>query len=208
MTCSDPQWGRPYSERTFNMVFSLRHDFAEFSKRLDVPIIAIAGSVADEYDTQEGIKGAIDWVQDNFISLLPSWSIIVDERLNFRTKLLNATINDIGIGNIKLETAKQFFPDMPWEELVDLILTDRGTIAIAAMVIRQAVERLRPHVQGLSDAQKEAAYVTYYKQGESYIQRYAKRSAAEPPGSDSIAPGEGCRVLRQRHRFAQVLSVR
>jgi hypothetical protein len=100
------------------------------------------GSVADEYDTQTGVKGTLDRLQNGFISALPSSWIWVDEQVNFGTKILNATLHDIGIGNIKLETAKQFFPDMSWGDLVDYIFTDQGTIHIATMVIQQAVERL------------------------------------------------------------------
>ena len=202
--CGGSQWGQLYAERTFDMVFRLRFDFLRFARQYCVPIIAIAGSVADEYDTQTGVKGTLDRLQNGFISALPSSWIWVDEQVGSRTKLLNATLHDLGIGNIKLETAKQFFPHMSWGDLVDYILTDQGTIHTAAMVIQQAVERLRPYVCGLSDAHEEAVYVSYYKQGDSYIQRYLQRSAAEP-NTGSILPGEGCRVFRQRHRLVEAL---
>jgi hypothetical protein len=210
-----PTENYPYSDDTFVVIAGLADTIKDFSRRYDVPPIAVAGSIADEYNTRTGVRSAVDWFQDRvLLNYMPNFFIEVDAWAGFNTKLLNSTKHDIGIGNIKLETAKLIYEqykytfqknDMDYSDLVDYILTDQGTVHVAALVIKKAREELDSYLEDYPDEVKEAVYVTYYKQGPSYLQRFLKARETDP--DRRLKPGEGCRVFRQRDRFAKILKV-
>lgn len=115
---------------------------------------------------------------------MPSSFIALDAKAEFGSKWLNATKHDIGIGNIKLETAKRVYERNKnsfgkrinnWEELVDYLRTDNGTIHIATLVIKRAQFLFGPYVKNYPDELKEAVFVTYYKQGPSYLVRFRSK---------------------------------
>lgn len=67
---------------------------------------------------------------------------------------------------------------------------------------------LRSYLTGYSAEVREAALVTYYKQGDSYLQRFLQKPASNVTDSVKyIRPGEGCRVLVQRERFRVALGI-
>jgi len=195
------------------MIEILAPKIKEAARKYGVPPIPIAGSIADEYNTRTGMKSAIDWFQDSIlIGMMPNSFIATDVRVGFQSKFLNATKHDLGSGNIKLETAKKIYEQykstfsqqqMDWSDLVEYILTDKGTVHIAALVIKKAQTKLASYVKGLPDEVKEAIYVTYYKQGPSYVARYEATLAKN--AGHQIKPGEGCRVLLQRDKFKSAL---
>src|SRR5205807_398343 len=49
--CPQPEENFPYSENTFAVIGQLADTIKSFSKQFDVPPIAVAGSIADEYNT-------------------------------------------------------------------------------------------------------------------------------------------------------------
>jgi len=173
-------------------------------------------AIADEYNTRVGFKGIFDWVQDEIlINLMPDSFISLDAEIGITSKWLNATKHDIGAGNIKLETAMRIFERYKtifgkqinnWEELVDYIRTDAGTIHIATLVIKRAQFLFAPYVKNYPDELKEAIFVTYYKQGPSYLARF--RSKPSHARNKEITPGEGCRTYYQRDEFKKALGIR
>jgi len=174
-----------------------------------VPPIAIAGSIADEFNVQRGARRWVDWVQDHaIISNLPSTWIGLDYQLGINSKFLNATRNDLGPANINLLTAAQMFAlyrsQFPkevgtWEQLVDYIISEEGAVAVAALVIRKGMKDLAPWLMGRPPEIQESLLVTYFKQGASYIDRFKSRLAQQVPGTNAkLKPGEGCRVFNQR----------
>ncbi len=214
--CDPPQENFPYREETFAVIKRLADLLKTYSARFKVPPIAVAGSIADEYNTQTGVKGALDWLQDQvLLNYMPNFAIEIDAWAGFNTKLLNATKHDLGIGNIKLETAKQIYErfkgsferqDMDYSDLVDYLRSDQGTVHVAALVIKMASQDLKPYVAGYSEEKVEAVYVTYYKQGPSYAARFRGARAKEP--GRRLEPGEGCRVILQRERFKSALGIK
>jgi hypothetical protein len=131
---------------------------------------------------------------------MPNSFINIDYNIGAKNKLFNATMHDLGKGNIKLLTAwetfqrhRNKFPShvSDWSSMVDYIRSNEGTVHIATLVIKRA-EKL-----------KEAVYITYYKQGPSYISRF-KESLAQNPGRN-IQPGEGCRTFYQRSQILKAL---
>lgn len=181
-----------------------------------MPPIAVAGAIADEYNTRIFPKSIIDWFQDEIlINWMPNSFIALDEKRQSNSKLLNATKHDIGIGNIKVETAKRIYERYKnifgkqiadWEELIDYIRTDAGTIQIAALVIKRAQVLFGPSVKNYPAELKEAVFVTYYKQGPIYLARFRSKPSQER--NNGITPGEGCRTYYQRDEFKIALGIR
>lgn len=214
--CKDaPQENYPYTDNTFKVIELMSDTIKDFSRRHGVPPVAVAGSIADEYNTRTGVKSAIDWFQDRgLLNYMPNFFIEVDAWIGINSKFLNATMHDIGKGNIKLQTAKDIYDlykytfkhqSMDYAELVDYILTDRGTIHVATLVIKKAKQELDQYLNDYPDEVKEAIYVTYYKQGSSYVQRF--RNAHSNDAHHRLKPGEGCRVFLQRDRFIVALKL-
>lgn len=214
--CPNPIDNYPYRAETFNLIKRLAPTIKWFSRRYNVPPIAVAGAIADEYNTRVFPRSIIDWYQDEILlNNMPSISIAVHAKIGFNSKWLNATKHDIGIGNIKLETAKKVYERHKnefgkqidsWAALVDYIRTDAGTIHIAALVIKRAQFLFGPYVKKYPLELKEAVFVTYYKQGPSYLARFRSRPSHER--DRAIKPGEGCRTYHQRDEFKKALGIR
>ena len=138
--------------------------------------------------------------------------IKLDEYFNFESKWLNATKHDLGIGNIKLETAKQVykenlktFKNKNWDfkDIFNYIETNSGTVHLACLVIKKGQELLGKYISDYCECKKEAVLVTYYKQGDSYVEKYLKNKKTAP--YRKILPGEGCRVSKQRDKLLKAL---
>ncbi len=220
--CPNPIDNFPYRANTFILIRRLAFTINRYSRQYNVPpiavavAVAVAGAIADEYNTRIKLKGIFDWFQDEILlNWMPSSFISLDAKIGVNSKWLNATKHDIGIGNIKLETAMKIYERNKnklgktinsWEELVDYIRTDAGTVHIAALVIKRAQFLFSPYVKNYSDELKEAVFVTYYKQGPSYLARF--RSKPSHTRNKGITPGEGCRVYFQRDEFKKALGLR
>ncbi|MDB4985526.1 MAG: hypothetical protein JWN04_704 [Myxococcaceae bacterium] len=203
----------PYSTATFAAISALAPIILRWSKRLQVPGIAVAGSIADELNTRAGARAYLDWLQDYVvISSLPSFAIETDYRLGSSSKWLNATRHDLGKGNINLATAREIYERTPeffpksmqsWSELVAYLLTDEGTTLVAALVIKKAMAEMKDYLKGRTPEIQEAILVTYYKQGPRYIDRFRARLAQGRTAT--LVPGEGCRVYNQRAQLVKAL---
>jgi len=214
--CADPRDKLPYLADTFALIRKLGPEIRRRSQLVGVPPIAVGGSIADEFNTQTGARTYLDWFQDQVLlkRLLSNQAIERDHRLGFKSKLLNATMHDLGIGNIKLDTAMQMYNANQatfgkkigsWSEMVEYILTDAGTIHIAALVIKQGQTDLTAYLKGQPADVQEAILITYYKQGPNYVTRYAERLKKTPAAT--IQPGEGCRAFTQRTEFVKALGL-
>lgn len=217
-TCEFVSPNLSYSEQTFSLITKLAPLILRYSAISMVPPIAVAGSIGDEFNTRSGFRSIVDWIQDDvLLNYMPSSFIKIDAKVGSQSKWLNATKHDIGKGNIKLETARviymnyrdKFAQDLSeWSKLVDFIRSDEGTVQIASLVIKRGQDMLRSYLTGYSDDVREAVLVTYYKQGDSYLQRFLQKSASGVTDSVKyIRPGEGCRVLMQRERFRAALGI-
>jgi hypothetical protein len=207
----------PYDQNTFGLITRLAAQIKQVSAKHGVPPIAVAGSIADEYNVQRGIRKIWDWFQDSVVfTYLPASFIGFDFGVGINSKAFNATRNDIGPGNINIGTAREMyllyknaFPREldDWAQLVDFILTERGTVIVAALVIRKGKSDLAPWLAGRSPEIQEALLVTYFKQGPRFIARYKAHLRERGHSGSVMVPGEGCRVFHQRGRFKTALGL-
>lgn len=214
--CATPKENFPYSENTFNKIKEISKLIKFYSQKYSVPPIAIAGSIADEYNIINESNSAmfINWLQDDVvINFMPNFAIEFDVYIGGNSKLNNATKHDLGIGNIKLETAKNLYnryqqefnaKNWNYKDIVDYIQSNEGTVHLAALVIKRAQELLNQYMLAYCDCKKEAVLVTYYKQGDKYISKFLQNKKRNP--NHRIAPGEGCRVSLQREKIFKSLS--
>jgi len=215
-TCDNPSENFPYSDETFSLIEEMAPEISFYSRKFGVPPIAVAGAIADEYNTQKGVKGILDWFQDDvLLNFMPNFAIDFDAWLGSDSKLFNATKHDLGVGNVKLETAKALydqhtstFSEMGWDytDIVDYLRTRKGTAHMAALYIADAQKELGNLIAPLSQRNKEAVLITYYKQGPTYLDRFLEAKELEP--DRIIKPGEGCRVCLQRDRFLDIFPER
>jgi len=215
MKCVKPTENFPYRADTFELIKKIAPMVNFFSRVNLVPPVAVAGAIADEYNTRTFPKSVVDWFQDEvLLNWMPSSWIELDAKIGSDSKFLNATKHDIGIGNIKIETAKRIYETNKqgfgkklnnWSELVDYLRTPCGSVHIASLVIRKGQSLLANYINTYSQDMKEAVLVTYYKQGPSYVSRYLSNKTKDT--EKQIFPGEGCRVYFQREKIKAALGI-
>lgn len=124
-------------------------------------------------------------------------------------------MNDLGIGNIKLDNAKKIYDLMPTEfnsinwdytDLVDYLNTNAGCIHFASLTIKMAKALFGKYIANYSDCTKEAVLVTFYKQGPKYFNKFYKK--LQNNSKTSPIPGEGSRVAMQRNRILKALNTK
>lgn len=203
---------RDFDDATFEKIQEMAPDILSWAEQNGVPASAVASAIADEYSTQRGFKGFLDTIQDKvLIGPMPNSWIELDVFVGADSKALNATKHDLGPGNIKLETAKHLldtYPDqfpsgMDYAALVDYIQTNNGTAHLASLTILEAKTVLDPYLESFGDEEKDAFYVTYYKQGPIFLDKI-KAALGENPNHE-IRPGEGCDALFQRDEILAAL---
>jgi hypothetical protein len=183
-----------------------------FSDKNNVPVIAVAGSIADEYNTRRNWRIILDWFQDDIvINNLPEFAIEIDAYLDFDSKYFNATKHDIGVANINVATAKAIYDSNPlifenrkwgYTQIIDYLRSLAGSAHMASLYIKVAKEKLKNHIKHYDNPTKEAILVTYFKQGPGYLERYFENLKKDP--SKKLQPGEGCRVCLQRDDFLRI----
>ena len=205
----DPSTNSSYDNKTYQFLRGIKHYILPIS---GVPENAVAGAIADEFNTRRGIRTVVDWVQDLIIDALPECFIDVDRFFDIHSKLLNTLENDIGPANIKVRTALELVQreeltvprsppsDIQVSEIVNFLLTERGTVEATAAVIRRAQSLFGPYTREHSDALAEAVYVEYFKQGDSYYRRFSDALKTNP--NHKVCPGDGgCRYYYNREQI-------
>lgn len=124
-------------------------------------------------------------------------------------------MNDLGIGNIKLDNAKKIYDLMPTEfekinwdytDLVDYLNTNAGCVHFAALTIKIAQALFGKYISNHPPCTKEAVLVTFYKQGPKYFNRFLKKLKEDT--NYKIQAGEGNRVAMQRNRILKALETK
>ncbi len=205
-----------YDAATLRFISSIAPLVNAVAARRGVPAHAVAGAIADEYDTQRGARGVLDSLQNAVINAIPEWAIDVDRFFDFHSKLLNTLENDIGPANIKVRTALELVQrneltvpgsppsDIQVNQIVDYLLTEEGTVEASAAVIARAQTLFGPHTSDYGEGFSEAVLVEYFKQGDRYYERFRAALVTDPrhrpcPGDD------GCQFLHNHERIAAAL---
>ncbi len=92
-----------------------------------------------------------------------------------------------------------------WEAYVNnMLLTTEGTAWLAAAEILRGKTKLEEHnaLDGLSDLEKEAVLMTWYKQGDNYLVKYLDKTKKK---KRPIQPGEGARLFHYYDKFKEIL---
>ncbi|MEM9453383.1 MAG: DUF4150 domain-containing protein [Myxococcota bacterium] len=198
--------GFPYDDETLEEISSMREYIKEYSKKYNVPEVAVAGSIADELNTYSWIDSLQDW----WISGRSDNTFSKHMEKPGGTKLFNTFQNDLGPGNIKLDTAwslyekyPDHFPDSVSspKSMVSYIQSHEGTAHVAAMYIAEAKGTYGAALSALPEHLQEAVLVTAYKRGIEHYDLVEKLQTTDP-----FRPGEGLRVAAQRERILGYLN--
>ena len=205
----------PYKSDVFKKISEISDLVKYFARKHNVPEVAVAGAIADEYNAV--IDSWIDTAQDWTVDLFPDFYIEITKNMinesETITKLRNPSMNDLGIGNIKLDNAKKIYDLMPTEfaamnwdytDLVDYLQTNVGSVHVASLTIKIAQSLFNQYIKNYSDCTKEAVLVTFYKQGPKYFNKFYKKLQDNPRATP--IPGEGSRVAMQRNRILKALN--
>jgi hypothetical protein len=195
-----------YDAETYKYIRSIASLITSISSAQGVSAVAVAGAIADEYNTRRGARSVVDAAQDATVSSLPEWAIDVDRFFDIKSKLLNTLENDVGPANIKVRTALEYVqtgelsvPGSPKSsvqvtKIIEFLLSNKGTVTATAAVIARAQKLFGPSLGSHSKELRDSIYVEYFKQGDSYYKRFSASLAANP--SHKACPGEGgCRAF-------------
>jgi hypothetical protein len=211
----DPATSTDYRSETFAFVGSITPLLDSIVPAEDR--LAVAGAIADEYDTRHGIRVIVDGLQDAVLDSLGESDIDTDRYFDIHNKLLNALENDVGPANIKVRTALELVQqgelavpgsppsDVQVHRIIDFLLTERGTVTAAAAVIVRGRRCFGAALSEVGDEIAQAVLVEYFKQGESYANRFAAARASNP--GHRPCPGEGgCRFWHNIDRLTDEMS--
>ncbi|WP_395822379.1 DUF4157 domain-containing protein [Archangium minus] len=205
-----------YDDETYRYIRSIASLINVISAQQGVSSVAVAGAIADEYNTRRGSRALLDEAQDAVLDSLPEASIDVDRYFDFHSKLLNTLENDVGMANIKVRTALELtesgelsVPGSPRSairvsEIINFLLTNRGTVTTTVAVIARAQRLFDSHLTNYPREMRDAVYVEYFKQGERYYNRFSANLEANP--SHTVCPGEGgCRARFNHSQLHEAL---
>src|SRR5271167_742277 len=205
---------RPYSDDTVAKIRQLAPYIKKFSDEYDVPPLAVAGSIAEEFDTSKGGKGLVDWIQDH----------VAPTSLEGPAKALANTFGlgwDLGPANLRPTTSKDLVTDNPDEfpgvdpddsnKVEAFSVTDSGTCQLAAKYVKKAKNDLvslfsRTDVP-LSQDYRTALYVDYFRQGPKTLwNKITKKSVHIPvPPEELPTAGYGARVIAHKDQLLKAL---
>jgi hypothetical protein len=179
---------RPYAKETLDKIGELAPFISGYSKKYGVPPLAVAGAIANEYDTRFDLTpkavSHYDALQDWLVPRVTGERGPLTTRLD-RNRLLPAYAgsptwlnSDIGPANIHLATALQLWHSNPGElpasvhdypSLARYVVSNEGTAQLAAKYIswaqREFDNSLGNTQRPLSPHDKAALYIDYFRKG-------------------------------------------
>lgn len=147
-----------YSDFTLKFLSENRDEINKQAKKFDVPPVALAMAIGDELQTRKDApykaRGVIDEIQDQLADITP-----ISEN------------SDIGAGNIRIKTAKKLRDlynwDMDDDELKKYILSDKGTVHLGALALKEVKDIMDSHLdkENMPDYAYNQHLVEGYRQG-------------------------------------------
>jgi hypothetical protein len=194
---------KPISKSTLNQLNQHKEVISHYADKYDVPKEAISASIGSEINRRIYINKITDYFQDIFFaSSLCTESLLKNSlSLKIESRYINISKQDVGLGNIKFQTAWDVYLNnqnelpniLSKKDLVNYLLTDSGNIHIASLVILEAKSLFSKYCTEMDKLSRNNVYYSYYKQGESYYIRYKKNSTFKRPP----IPGEGREILEK-----------
>jgi hypothetical protein len=194
---------RPISEKALSILQENESVISKYAAKYDIPKEVLAASIGSEINRRIYINKATDFLQDIFFKFICSESLL-NQSLNseISSRYLNVAKQDIGLGNIRFETAWELFNKYPEEflhiqskkDMVDYLLSNRGNIHVASLVIKEAQLLFADYCTELDHLNKNAVLYSYYKEGKAYFNRYKEYSHLKRPPIPHI---EGIEILEK-----------
>lgn len=194
---------KPVSESTLTNLKHNESNFKYFSNKYSIPIYSLKSAYASEINRRIYISYITDYCQDLFFksNLYPEKLIEYSLKSSIKSRYFNITQQDIGLGNIRLETAinivekykSEFHFLKNHKDIVMYLLTERGNIHIGSLVIKEGIKRFGPHISQCNSISKSAILFSYFKQGDSYYIRYLINSKFKSP---PMPDPEGLKIVK------------
>jgi hypothetical protein len=209
----EPAQSRPYAAQTLDKVRELAPHIHFYADRYNVPPLAVAGAIANEYDTRfdHTRKGLLhyDQFQDWYVPKLSWPGSAITERFDNRVIPAYAGSpgwldSDIGPANIHLATAMQLWHDYPedfpstvhdYPSLAKYVVSNEGTAQLASRYISWAQRAFDNSLSNtekpLSPDDRVALYVDYFRKGPLTVgQQWTGRLESKyGPGANLLVSG-------------------
>ena len=234
----EPKDNYPFDDSTYEFLGKHKDVINSAASKFGVSPEAVAGAIGDEFNRSGfGDKLQDQYIKLDADLTEVEGNIREGYTKGKRNKtMLRPAAHDIGPGNMNVTTLHGMFVDRfengdnsdklkqelsevidpkasredQWKQYVEYATTPEGTANLSAAHMEDAAKKLEPHMEGLSQEEKDAVLVTYYKQGPSYLDKY-KKNTAKKAGADSaesnrpIKPGEGTGLLYQINKIRSAL---
>ncbi|AXQ30434.1 hypothetical protein D0B54_17900 [Solimonas sp. K1W22B-7] len=179
----------PYSTITLSKIAEMAPFIKGYAAKYNVPVLAVAGSIAEEYETRGskmGLKGMYDQYQDALIPYTPSISQVnkplaeaFDNRISPGYAGSPGFLhNDLGPANVRMATATRLADKYPEDfpayadnprGLAAYTVGNRGNAHLAALYLSQAKQGiggvLENAKESMSGDYRAALYVDYFRKG-------------------------------------------
>lgn len=127
-----------YSDFTLKFISDNKHEINKRAKEYGIPSTALAMAIGDELQTRK----------DTFLKASGWFDRSQDRKANQKQLKDNS---DIGIGNIRIATAKKIRGTKGWGlndlELQRYMLSEKGTVHIAALAMQEVLDVMGPHLE-------------------------------------------------------------
>jgi len=187
---------KPISEKTIEELRKHKMTISYFADRYAIPEEVILASIGSEINRRIYINMITDCFQNYFFSSKLCTNRFLELLINYSE--LKIMQHDIGLGNISFNTAwsifKKYDEELPniqtKRDMADYLLTYEGNIHIASLVIKEGMSLLEGYCHKMNILDKHAVFYSYYKQGNSFYDRYKQNSqlnrAPIPGGGQDI----------------------
>ena len=204
------QKGGALKEESIQYIASIAPTIIAVSQKRKVSPVAVAGAIAEEFDTRHGLHGIVDWIQDNVLPLYPEWTIDFQRIPDFHYKLQNLLEHDMGNANIHVRTALELVEsgrlevegspptDAQVNLIIDYIIDERGMVEASAAVIEQGQSLFGPYIRDYDVGFQDAVLVDFFNIGykKYYQENFLSNLDKNPQHRPCPDPnGDGCQVL-------------
>ncbi len=209
-----------FRAEAFEYIQAIAPAILQISQQRNVPPVAVAIAIAEEFDSRTFPHSVVDWYQDNILPIAPEWVIGVHRVIDIEAKFFNIVEHDLGNANIHLRTAIELVEsgrvtvpgspptDVQVNLIVDHLLEERGMVDTAAAVIEQAQQLFAPHVVDYDAGYQDAILVDFFNIGyeKYYEQNFLGKLSQNPNHKPCPDPdGDGCQGLHNRDRIQAIL---